>query len=242
MENYQYIREIVQAVDQSGKYQSIIREEMIDHFCSFYESLILEMDDYIAMQKTLTAIHETSFQTQKKHSMYPTKIALLTLCFLPLSLFLIKNEETPASYKKVVLSELPFEVNDDPPYGLPVASGKLTSSFGNRMHPIKKVLKFHKGIDFKASMGTPVITVESGVVIDAGFHEKNGNYIVIKHDEVYTTRYHHLSKIDVEIHQKVSAKDKIGEVGSSGHSTGPHLHYEVIQSGENVDPELFIKA
>ena len=175
MENYQYIREIVRAIDQSGKYQSIIREEMIDHFCSFYESLILEMDDYIAMQKTLTAIHETSFQTQKKHSMYPTKIALLSLCLLPLSLLFLKEKQTPHSFEKVMLTEAPFEVNDDPPYGLPVPSGELTSSFGKRMHPIKKVLKFHKGIDFKAAMGTPVITVESGVVIDAGFHKKNGN-------------------------------------------------------------------
>lgn len=114
---------------------------------------------------------------------------------------------------------------------------KLTASgYGTRIDPIYKTVKFHSGMDFSANVGTPVYATGNGVVRKAGWEGLYGNCIQIDHGFGYVTRYAHLSKIDVRVGQKVVRGETIGKVGTTGKSTGPHLHYEVMVKGQIVNP------
>ncbi len=118
----------------------------------------------------------------------------------------------------------------------PLEFTRMSSGYGIRVHPITKDKKAHKGIDYAAPTGTPVRTVGDGVVEFAGTQRGYGNVIEIKHRADMTTVFAHLSRIDVKKGQKVEQGDKIGAVGSTGFSTGPHLHFEFRVDGEHRDP------
>lgn len=121
----------------------------------------------------------------------------------------------------------------------PVANKNLkqtASGYGMRIDPIYKTLKFHSGMDFSANVGTPVYVTGNGKVVQAGWDGLYGKCIVIDHGFGYTTRYAHLNKISVKVGQQVKRGETIGEVGSTGKSTGPHLHYEVHVKGQMVNP------
>lgn len=121
----------------------------------------------------------------------------------------------------------------------PVANKNLkqtASGYGTRIDPIYKTVKFHEGMDFSANVGTPVYVTGNGKVTQAGWDGLYGNSITIDHGFGYVTRYAHLSKIKVRRGQKVIRGEVIGEVGSTGKSTGPHLHYEVHVKGKVVNP------
>lgn len=121
----------------------------------------------------------------------------------------------------------------------PVANKNLkqtASGYGMRIDPIYKTLKFHSGMDFSANVGTPVYVTGNGKVVQAGWDGLYGKCIVIDHGFGYTTRYAHLNKISVKVGQQVKRGETIGEVGSTGKSTGPHLHYEVHVKGQVVNP------
>lgn len=113
----------------------------------------------------------------------------------------------------------------------PVFWQRISSFFGFRKHPILKVRKFHDGYDMVAAYGAPVYAGEQGVVTYTGWLGGYGNAIEIRHATT-STRYGHLSKINVEVGQKVKRKQLIGRVGSSGLSTGPHLHFEVWRNSD----------
>ena len=132
-------------------------------------------------------------------------------------------------------------VHEDPPSIAPLKNGRFTSGYGMRIHPVHKKKRMHRGIDFAAPMGTPVVATASGKVITTDFQKNGyGNHIVIQHDEIYSTKYAQLSKILVKKGEVVQQGDTIGLVGSSGLSTAPHLHYEVRKSGEWVDPKAYL--
>ena len=121
----------------------------------------------------------------------------------------------------------------------PVANKNLkqtASGYGMRIDPIYKTLKFHSGMDFSANVGTPVYVTGNGKVVQAGWDGLYGKCIVIDHGFGYTTRSAHLNKISVKVGQQVKRGETIGEVGSTGKSTGPHLHYEVHVKGQVVNP------
>ncbi|MFT4151156.1 MAG: M23 family metallopeptidase [Paracoccaceae bacterium] len=120
----------------------------------------------------------------------------------------------------------------------PVAAGVLTSRFGPRMHPILKVAKLHKGVDWAAPVGTPVLAAFDGTIRSAGDGEGYGNLVVIDHPNGLQSRYAHLSRFSeiAKAGARVKAGDVIGFVGTTGLSTGPHLHFEVYQGGEAIDP------
>lgn len=118
--------------------------------------------------------------------------------------------------------------------------GEITSGFGSRVHPISGNTLEHTGTDIAAPSGQTVISAAPGVVSVTGYDEANGNYVVIKHNDEITTVYAHLSKICVAANEAVDDNTKIGEVGSSGVSTGPHLHFEVKVNQESVNPEGYI--
>ena len=113
---------------------------------------------------------------------------------------------------------------------------KTASGYGVRIDPIYKTTKFHAGMDFSASPGTPVYATGDGVVVKAGWETGYGNTIEINHGFGYLTRYAHLSAYKVKRGQKVLRGEVIGEVGSTGKSTGPHLHYEVHVKGKVQNP------
>ena len=121
----------------------------------------------------------------------------------------------------------------------PVAAVRLSSAFGYRRHPIKGYSQYHKGVDFAASRGTPVMAAGDGIVAVARHWGGYGNYIRIKHDNGYATVYAHLSKYATGVHvgSIVRQGQVIGYVGSTGNSTGPHLHHEVLINGKHVNPQ-----
>lgn len=117
---------------------------------------------------------------------------------------------------------------------------RIASGFGYRIDPIYKTVKLHAGLDFTAPVGTPVYATANGTVETAGFGESGyGNHVVINHGYGYKTLYAHLVRNKVRPGQKVVRGEVIGWVGSTGKSTGPHLHYEVIRRGQKIDPVYF---
>ena len=121
----------------------------------------------------------------------------------------------------------------------PINGARLSSPFGMRKHPIDGFNKMHKGTDFAAPMGTPIMASGDGVIKKAGWCGGGGNCIVIKHNSTYQTIYAHMSKFAKGIRSGVKVKQgsTIGYVGSTGKSTGPHLHYEVVVNGNKVNSQ-----
>lgn len=121
-------------------------------------------------------------------------------------------------------------------------NARMTSRFGSRIDPFLGRRAMHTGVDFRASTGTPVMATAAGRVSRAGRAGGYGNLVEIDHGGGYTTRYAHLSRIDVRRGQSVSPGQVIGAAGSTGRSTGPHLHYETRVRGRPVDPAPFVRA
>ena len=115
----------------------------------------------------------------------------------------------------------------------------ISSRFGERIHPITGELKNHNGMDIAANMGTAVYAADGGKVVLAEWYGGYGNCIMIDHGNGYKTLYGHLSYIGVKSGQSVTQGSTIGQVGSTGNSTGPHLHFEVYLNGSRIDPEQF---
>ncbi len=114
---------------------------------------------------------------------------------------------------------------------------RISSRFSkNRFHPVQKTFKAHKGTDYAASTGTPIVTTASGVVERTGYTAGNGNYVKVKHSSTYSTQYLHMSKILVRNGQRVTQGETIGKVGSTGLATGPHVCYRFWKNGVQVDP------
>lgn len=115
----------------------------------------------------------------------------------------------------------------------------VLSGFGYRIHPVYKIKKFHAGMDFPARIGTAIQTTGDGVVVETGWHQGYGNCVRISHGYGYETLYGHMSRISVRQGEKVKKGQKIGEVGDTGLSTAPHLHYEVHHKGNPINPVNF---
>ena len=128
------------------------------------------------------------------------------------------------------------------PVGKPVWSYWVSSAFGKRSDPFNKKSASHKGVDLASNKGNKVKTMAKGKVVRSGWAGGYGNLIEIDHGNGFKTKYAHLNKSYVKKGQTVDAGDAIGEVGSTGRSTGPHLHYEIIYNGAPVDPGVFMKV
>src|SRR5688572_12101210 len=126
------------------------------------------------------------------------------------------------------------------PSRMPLDNATLTSDFGMRTHPVLGGRRNHKGIDLAQPTGTPVYATADGVVGKAEWYSTYGNYIQIEHGGEMQTRYAHLSGYAVAAGEQVRKGQLIGFVGSTGRSTGPHLHYEVRVAGEAVDPTPYM--
>ena len=128
------------------------------------------------------------------------------------------------------------------PNGMPLEHIKITSNFGYRHHPIQKKRKFHRGLDLKAKMNTPVFATADGVVsyVQAKNIGDFGRIIKINHNYGFQTIYAHLNKTKVRMGDVIRKNDKIGLAGSSGRSTAPHLHYEVRYAGKILNPKDYM--
>ena len=122
------------------------------------------------------------------------------------------------------------------PRGLPV-NGYVTDGFGMRRNPFNgEGREVHEGLDIAVDFGSPVTATADGLVIYAAPHAGYGNLVIVYHSNGITTRYGHLSRISVEAGQRVKHSDQIGNAGSTGLSTGPHVHYEIRENDQSVDP------
>lgn len=124
----------------------------------------------------------------------------------------------------------------------PTDSRKVSSAYGYRKDPFTRKASYHEGIDISANSGEPVYATADGVVTFAGYDGGHGRSVKIKHASGLTTRYSHLKKYTVKEGQKVEKGEQIGEVGSTGRSTGPHLHYEIIKNGVSIDPAPYMET
>lgn len=118
---------------------------------------------------------------------------------------------------------------------------RVSSEFGYRKHPTLKIRKMHNGIDFAAPTGTLIVAAKAGTVLEAGYNATMGNYIIIDHGGGISTIYMHCSKLKVRTGAEVTAGQGIATVGSTGRSTGPHLHFGVKVNGNYVNPRTYLK-
>jgi murein DD-endopeptidase MepM/ murein hydrolase activator NlpD len=128
------------------------------------------------------------------------------------------------------------------PIANPAPGRPISSGFGVRKDPLLGTPALHSGIDFRAQLGANALVTAPGVVVKAGWNGGYGRMVEVDHGNGFSTRYGHLSRIDVKVGDHLVRGGVVGEVGSSGRSTGPHLHYEVRRNGDAIDPLAFLKA
>lgn len=152
-------------------------------------------------------------------------------------------ERLSASYRQAIsdVSDLDGQLRRTPILW-PTDSRQINSDYGYRRDPFTGRAAQHNGLDIDGKTGDPVYAAADGIVVEAGWNGPHGRQVIIEHNERYTTVYSHLGKWLVESGQFVHQGDLIGEIGSSGRSTGPHLHYEILLDGEQVDPRDYLLA
>ncbi|BCE03768.1 M23 family metallopeptidase [Marinicellulosiphila megalodicopiae] len=133
------------------------------------------------------------------------------------------------------------EISQAKPFSFFPVTGQISSHFGYRTDPHNKQKKLHKGLDITVPVGTKVISAASGQIMFAGKQSGYGLVVEILHDNQMTTRYAHLSKILVKQPQTIVQGQLIGLSGQTGNATGPHVHYELLYKGEQIDPFVFTK-
>jgi murein DD-endopeptidase MepM/ murein hydrolase activator NlpD len=126
-------------------------------------------------------------------------------------------------------------------FRFPLRDYTLTSSFGSRVSPISGTVRFHGGLDLAAPMGTDVYASGDGTVIECGENSIYGKFIIIRHDGLWTSLYGHLSAVNVKQGDRVGTGKIVGKVGSTGQSTGPHLHFELRENGRAQNPSPLLK-
>ena len=227
--NNQQVLFIETFLSAEGLEYAPLQEELLDHLCCMIESKMAAGNSFhVASKEVFDAFGKDEIkeiQHQTIHSLNQKTLTMKKVSFLVLGLLLTTIT--------IILA-----VNADPPSTNPLGDDyEISSHFGMRMHPIFKEKKMHLGVDFRAPLGTPVYATSDGVVDKVEFQNSGyGNHIRIEHDDSFKSMYAQLSEIKVKVGQKIKKGDLIGLVGSSGTSTAPHLHYEVIKNGEKVDP------
>ncbi len=128
------------------------------------------------------------------------------------------------------------------PSRMPVENIRMTSGYGMRDHPVLRKRAGHKGVDLAGAIGTPIYATADGIVSEAKWFGSYGRYVEIEHGGSFQTRYAHMSRLNVQPNQHVKKGEVIGYMGSTGRSTGSHLHYEVRIDGEAVNPLPYMRA
>ena len=155
----------------------------------------------------------------------------------------LEGQYAAAGQQLTVLEALLFDralERNSTPSRDPIANSYVTSGFGGRSDPIRGGRQFHKGVDFEADVGDPVLAVADGVISYAGRRAGYGNTIEIDHGNGYVTRYAHNSRLTARVGDLVRSGQQIARAGSTGRSTGPHVHLEVWENGRAVNPRKFL--
>jgi len=219
-ENVSLVKDKRNAVMSIKKVMIELREEQKDHEQEM-NRLVDESEE--------KAIQIEGLYNQKKNLLYQTRLNKEEL---------IRMEAELAQKEDELIKILESYKYGIPPSGklLWPATGQLVSGFGYRIHPILGVNRFHSGIDIGAPYGTPVIAAAGGEVIQSGYFGGYGYSVMLYHGGGYATWYAHLSSINVSMGQLVERGGLVGRIGSTGWSTGPHLHFEIRINGAPQDP------
>ncbi len=153
----------------------------------------------------------------------------------------LKQRETELSILDQVLLGI-YNDKGARPAGAPIVKGWMSSPFGERVDPISGKKAWHEGMDFAGAKGSEVIAVANGVVVFAGYRDGYGQMVEISHGKDLRTRYGHHEEVLVHAGQSVKRGDVIALMGSSGRSTGPHVHFEVVKEGRPVNPARYVSA
>lgn len=226
-------------------------EELTDHYLTHIEEEVRRgVNSQQAVRETfqeIASLDMTHFHNSQKNNKWKW-LSILFVIFLGTLLYLYTQNSTKPSFEvssDIARNEVQRNVTKEisAPTGLPIDQSKLdiTSDFGFRIHPKNQRKELHKGIDIRAKSGTPVLSTGKGIVLEAGYKQKPGKYVIIQHPGGYTTKYFHLSDFCVIAGEKIEKGKPIGKVGNSGLSFMPHLHYEVLKNEIPVNPKEFIK-
>lgn len=161
-------------------------------------------------------------------------LAVLTIIKIDTSLQVYAANTAPQNIAQTVA-----DVPEDPIN--PIPAGTVTSPFGERQNPITSNEEFHKGVDVAAPEGTPIRLVFSGIITEVGESDVYGKYVLVDHGNELYTRYCHCSRVLVEVGYNLKQGEILAFVGSTGWSTGAHLHLEIISNGKYCNPEWFIQ-
>lgn len=239
-----------------------LREELLDHLCCEIETALASGQSFeAALQKTLSNWNQQRLRRLNNSILFTkyqpmflrfTVIAASLALLLWINPFQKENVAAPALNKPVAEQATTPRANPAPltiprltrdiferPTASPLRGVALTdahSGFGMRRHPISKKMLMHRGIDLVAPLGTPVYATANGQVIFAGPNGDNGIQVRIAHQGGYTTVYSHLQEALVKKFDVVNLGVQIAQVGITGASTGPHLHYEIWHNDEAIDP------
>ena len=237
-----------------------LKEDLLDHICCQVEAEMASGTTFeYALQKSMDTFGEDEIKdlqsqtllmlNQKKSIIMKVSIAaLITILVVCTAVLVMQKEPANATSGQQGLITKPAPsaiwVSQTEPPDISPLKGNFTinSGFGFRVHPVLKVKKHHDGVDFSAPAGTTVYATSNGVVIKAEMNKGGyGNHIIIQHDQYFQTLYAQLSKMDVKVGQEVKKGEAIGAVGSSGMSTAPHLHYEVLKNGKHENPQDYMR-
>lgn len=178
--------------------------------------------------------------TKNKTSNKYLGLYLLVLPLICIMLFACSSSKAESAPDSGIVQNTPVVQQ---PSIFPIDSKKVTNiaDYGERTNPISKKKDFHYGIDFAIPEGEKIVSTAEGVVVKTKFNPAKGNYVFIKHNDVFSTFYSHLQSISVEVGDKVEKGQTIGYSGNTGSATtGPHLHYEVLKNGERVNPKDYL--
>jgi murein DD-endopeptidase MepM/ murein hydrolase activator NlpD len=153
---------------------------------------------------------------------------------------LMEQKEAQLQALDSVLLSKRLQSNSNYLANLPVRTGTITSTFGYRTDPFTGHAAFHAGMDFSGAQGTDIYSVASGVISFAGVKSGYGNVIEVNHGNGYVTRYAHAQRLVAKVGDMVAKDQLIAYMGSTGRSTGTHLHYEVIENGKQIDPATYV--
>ncbi|NKI33047.1 M23/M56 family metallopeptidase [Croceivirga thetidis] len=221
----------LKGISDKKQYQYVMLKQAVGHgnlriASAFFNSLT---------KKRITMLH------QKQSKQINSLKLVLVLPFLVVFLLSFNTNEVvkfnESKVPKTVLEDLP------PDFVSPLRQTdikKVSSDFGPTRNPFTKQMQFHNGIDLVASLGKPVMASASGIVSTSSIDSERGNYIVIEHADGYSTKYMHLENRSVDKGDKIATGTTIGYVGNTGKSKGPHLHFEILESGKPVNPASFV--
>ena len=230
------IQQIVFVLKSRHEIKSVqILDEMTDHFCCLVEKKMVGgvqfEQAFSEVLEMLTPQETTQVESNWKKIRFNQRIKrkAKSIAAVAATLILLMVVGADAQIK---------------PTGLPIkGDAEITSDFGMRKHPDNQKRQFHRGIDFRAEMRTPLYATAEGIVSETQFSDKGyGIKLVIDHAEGYQTIFAHLADITVKKGEKIKKGDLIAYTGNSGQSKGPHLHYEIKKDGKHVDPKPLIDA